>query len=142
VTAVHYADVTLDADGTVESVRFTCAGGPADLCHQWCAEGCEELCYGTPIRLWSPGQDVPELIAQAPAQGHQWEPMPPDGSSCRVVDWLDASGDWRDTYAGEDQDTPQLRAGRHVITEEWDGDNYLWSYAEDLLVVTDAGVPV
>jgi hypothetical protein len=132
VTAAHTVTVELDGDGTPGLVRFGCTGGPADECHQWCAEGCEEQCDGMPIRLWSPGQDAPELVAQAPAQGHRWEPMPPDGASCRLVDWLDGTGDWRDTYDGEDYDAPQpLRPGTHVIAVYWDGDDYTWHYAAD-----------
>jgi hypothetical protein len=137
VTATHTVTVELaeDDDGDVEVlfVRFGCTGGPEDECHQWCAEGCEEQCYGGRIIL---SGHLAELVAQAPLDGHRWEPMPPDGSSCRIVDWLDA-GDWQDTgfnADGEEISRDQLLPGTHVIEEEWTGDDYTWSYAEPAAV--------
>lgn len=136
MTAEHYAEAEVLEDGYA-SVRFVCTGGPEDECHQWCAEGCEETCLGGAIIL--SGAEL-ELVAQAPALGHRWEPMPPDGSSCRIVDWLDAVG-WQDTGWVEEPDAggerevthADLRPGLHRIEEEWTGDDYIWRYpAEDL----------
>lgn len=127
MTAQHFVDVELDEDGDVFLVTFVCAGTAGDICHQWCAEGCEEYCSSTPILT---GAEV-EIVAQAPLDGHRWEPMPLDGSYCRVVDWLDASG-WNETGWNEEDteiSADQLRPGRHLIEEEWTGDDYIWRYA-------------
>lgn len=129
MTAAHYAEAELDDDGTPIYVRFTCTGGPADICHQWCVS-CEESCTGTPV-LWP---TATEQVAQAPSGEHQWKPMPPDGSSCRITDWLDAIG-WEDSGWTEDDDqitAEQLRPGRHLIEEEWTGDDYIWRYPTEV----------
>lgn len=131
MTAQHFADVELDADGNPDVVRFVCSGGPDDECHQWCAEGCEEQCYGGdliltgakhPINLWRP------------VDAHRWAPMPPDGTRCRIAEWLGACG-WQDTgwvddeKVGDREVTPaDLRPGRHLIEDEWTGDDYIWRY--------------
>lgn len=122
MTAEHFVDVEIGGDGYV-SFRFTCTGGPGDVCHQWCAEGCEELCTADTIVL---DPERVELVAQAPTGAHQWEPMPPHGQSCRVVDWLDAVGG-ADAYADEDE---PHRPGRHPIAEEWTGADYVWTYRD------------
>jgi hypothetical protein len=123
VTAEHTVTVEADDDGTPYAFQFACTGGPDDVCHQWCAEGCDEECIGGGIILSAASV---EPNAQAPLAGHRWEPMPPDGRSCRVVDWLDAAGA-ADTYADEDE---PHRPGTHRIAEEWTGDDYMWSYAD------------
>lgn len=139
MTAEHYADVELYEDGEGAFVRFVCTGGPTDLCHQWCAEGCEESCLGGGIIPWAADTSGPSLIAQAPVQGHRWEPMPPDGSSCRIVDWLDAVS-WQDCGWVDEPDAggerevavQDLRPGRHRIEEEWAGDVYIWRYPAEV----------
>jgi hypothetical protein len=134
VTALHYADVELDGDGEPWLVRFVCTGSPEEVCRQWCAEGCEEACYGEPIRLWPHDE---ELVAQAPPAGHRWEPYSKDGTSCRIVDWLDAVGweetGWVDDGNGDREVTVvDLRPGRHRIEEEWTGDDYIWRYPAEV----------
>lgn len=132
--AEHYAEVELYPDGDLWPVRFICSGTDADECHQWCAEGCEESCTGSPIRLWSPeSPESPDdpLVAQAPVLGHRWTPAAYTSGGCRIVDWLDACGD-ADTYAGDDEPwgPHAAREGRHLIEVEWTGDDYVWSYPD------------
>lgn len=137
MTVEHFAEVELYEDGGGAFVRFVCTGTDEDLCRQWCAEGCEESCNGgLPIRWTANGPGV-ELVAQAPVDGHRWEPTPRIGeSSCREMDWLDAVG-WQDTGWVDDPDpgvgerevaVRDLRDGRHRIEIEWTGDDYVWRY--------------
>lgn len=119
MTAAHTITAELDDHGTPDLIRFACTGGPDDNCHQWCTEGCEEFCYASPER--KPQPDGTVIVT-----GHHWAPMPPDGRSCRIVDWLDASGA-EDTHADEDE---PYRPGTHPITAAWDGGDYVWAYAE------------
>jgi hypothetical protein len=126
MSAQHRLD--LAEPGTFMGARVICLGGPADMCQQWCAEGCEEQCYETPILS---GAQI-ELVAQAPIDGHRWEPT----GSCGIADWLDA-GDLAETYTGDDdiwqwdddgETQPGIRSG--LIDVSWDGEDYLWDYAE------------
>lgn len=110
----HRVEVELDDDGAPLFVRFTCDAPDGSLCRSWCTV-CEEECSGTPIL------GPVELIAQATIDGHPYEPVP----YCRIVEWLDAAG-WDETH---DEDEP-LRPGAEPIEDEWDGDSYLWHYAE------------
>lgn len=128
MSAQHRLD--LDQPGTFAFARVVCLGGPDDICQQWCAEGCEEECYGEDV-VYPPV----ELIVMAPVAGHRWEPMDPP--SCRVADWINNCG-IADTYAGDeavlawDDETdsqPKIRSG--LIAEEWTGDDYVWDYAEE-----------
>jgi hypothetical protein len=130
MSAEHYADVDL-TDPDWPTVRFVCTGGDTDLCHQWCAEGCEEQCLARRAIRWSP-----EAICQPTADAHRWEPSPRVGeSSCRIVDWLDAIG-WQESgWVDEPDDggerevtAADLRPGQHLIAEEWTGDDYIWRY--------------
>lgn len=130
MSAEHYAEVDL-TDPDWPTVRFVCTGDDADVCRQWCAEGCEEKCLGDDIVLW------PELTAgeEAPDGIHRWEPTPAiGGSSCREMDWLGAVG-WEDSGWTEDDDqitAAQLRPGRHRIETEWTGDDYIWRYPAEV----------
>lgn len=119
----HYVEVEVEDAGTEdETLRvgsFTCDAPEGSLCRSWCAEGCDEVCYGTPIL----GGEV-EVVAQAPLAGHRWEPVP----YCGVVEWLNGSDAYdREEAHGVDE---SLRPGVHPIEYEWDGDTYLWHYAE------------
>lgn len=117
--------IELAEPGTLIGARVVCDGEAGDVCQQWCAEGCEEQCYETPIL----GPDWPELCAMAPYEGHRWEPI----GSCRVTDWLNA-GDLGEACLDEDvlqfddagEAQPALRSG--VLSVSWDGDSYLWEY--------------
>lgn len=136
MSALHYADVELDDDGGALSVLFMCTGGPDDVCHQWCAQGCEESCTAPPKRR--PADPLNFVEGTYITAGHRWA----DTGSCRIVDWFDAVG-WRDTGWTQDDNeisAEQLRPGRHLIEEEWTGDDYIWRYAPEP-AVTDAGVP-
>jgi hypothetical protein len=129
ITTLHRLD--LDEPGTFIGARVVCLGTDDDICRQWCAEGCEEGCYGGGI---IPSPD-PGLIAQAPLAGHRWESI----GSCRIADWINACG-VEDSHVDEgafpwDEDgnsQPGIRSG--FIEEEWTGDDYVWSYAEDVEV--------
>lgn len=143
MSAQHFADVELDTDGDPWVVHFVCTGGAEDICRQWCVS-CEESCTGTPVL--TPAEV--ELIGQAPTDQHQWAPYTVSGStSCRIVDWLEAVG-WQDSgwvdepdNGGEREVTAaDLRSGRHLIEEEWTGEDYIWRYPAGP-AVTDAGVP-
>jgi hypothetical protein len=126
VTA-HLHRIDLAEPGTFDGARAVCLGTDDDRCRQWCAEGCEEACSGR--RIIPP--PAPELIAQAPVEGHRWEPI----GSCRVAEWIDAAG-LEDTCADDDalawdkamETQPGIRSG--FIEEEWTGDDYVWSYAD------------
>lgn len=113
--APHTVEVDLDEDGAPRVARFACHEPEGALCRSWCTV-CDETCAGTPIL------EPVELIAQAPVDGHPYEPV----SSCRFVDYLDAA-DWPEEVHAEDE---PLRPGVHPIECEWDGDTYLWRYAE------------
>lgn len=105
-----------DGSSSATVVRFTCSAPAGSLCRSWCVE-CEEECSATPIL-----REV-EQVAQAPLDGHRYEPVP----YCRVVEWLGAgdAGDREELHA----DDEPLRPGARPIEEEWDGDGYLWRYA-------------
>lgn len=127
MSAAHRLD--LFEAGTLTGARVVCLGTDADICRQWCAEGCEEGCYGEPI-LWPWPEDLP--VAQAPLDGHRWKPYE-DG--CRIAEWLNA-GDLSDTCADEDRlrfcadgcCQPGIRSG--LIDVSWDGDDYLWEWVD------------
>lgn len=130
MTVEHFIDVELDEDNYPSSVRFVCTGTADDICHRWCAEGCEESCTDS---------HYCETACEEPCgregQPHRWEPIS-DGTSCRIVDWLDAVG-WQDSGWHDDPElgdveitAEQLRPGRHRIEEEWTGDDYIWRYPE------------
>lgn len=119
----HFVEVTVEDEGTPDAFhtvqRFTCTAPAGSLCRAWCTEpDCEEACHGTPHL------GEVELIAQAPTGLHRWEPV----DYCRIVEWLGA-GDAYDREELHAEDEP-LRPGVHPIAEEWDGDTYLWRYAE------------
>ena len=129
MTAQHRLD--LFEEGSLLAARVVCLGGPEDECQQWCAEGCEEECYHTPI-LWP---TVKPPSPMAPIDGHQYMPS----GSCRFADWLnaddlyDACQDPDDDLFEWDEETdsqPRLRSG--LIDVEWDGETYLWQYAEEV----------
>lgn len=112
MSAVHTVTVEVDEDGTPWRFEFACSGGDSDRCRQWCAEdtNCEECSW----------------------EVHRWEPVP----YCREITWLDGCGA-HDTYIGADDGEPiPARSGR--IDIEWDGDGYLWRYAEPTPVVATA----
>lgn len=113
----HRVEVALDDDGDPTYVRFTCDAPSGSLCRSWCTV-CDETCSGTPIL------GTVEPIAQAPVDGHPYEPIP----YCRIVEWLGA-GDTQDSIELYAEDEA-LRPGTHPIEEEWDGGDYLWRYAE------------
>lgn len=113
--APHTVEVELDEDGDVRALGFACTAPEGSLCRSWCTV-CEETCSATPIL------GPVEQVAQAPVDGHPYEPV----ASCRVVDYLDAA-DWPEDVHAEDE---PLRPGVHPIEEEWDGDTYLWRYAD------------
>ena len=119
MTAVHTVDVEIE-DGVAIMFTFVCSGNDSSPCRMWCADGCEETCTERPV------VGDPDLVAQAPVDGHRFVPLRPP--TCRVADWLNAC-DGDDTYGADYVDEPH-RAGRHAIVEEWDGDSYLWTYAE------------
>lgn len=98
------------------SARFTCTAPIGATCRCWCTEGCDEFCSGKPV------YGDPELVAQAPVDGHRWA----DTGECRIVTWLENGGTPGELFMGED-DEP-LRSG--WIETEWEGDCYLWQYAE------------
>lgn len=115
----HLVEVEL-VDGEPTVARFVCTEPEGSLCRAWCVE-CEEQCVARSVYVAAEPLDP---IAQAPVEGHRFAPI----ASCRIVDWLGAggSGDMEELHA---EDEP-LRPGLHPIEEEWDGDTYLWSYAE------------
>jgi hypothetical protein len=117
----HRIEVEVDDDGAVECVRFTCDEPEGSLCRSWCTV-CEETCSAEPI-LGSATLALVELVAQAPVDGHLYEPVP----YCRFVEWLGA-GDTQDSIDLHDEDEP-LRPGTHPIEVAWDGDEYVWHYA-------------
>jgi hypothetical protein len=113
----HRVEVEVDDDGSPEYLSFTCDAPEGSLCRSWCTV-CEEECSGTPIL------GPVELVAQAPVDGHPYAPVP----YCRLVVWLGA-GDTQDAIERHDEDEA-LRPGTHPIEVSWDGDEYLWHYAE------------
>lgn len=119
----HLAEVEED-DGELSVVRFVCEAAPDALCRSWCVDGCEDECVARDVYV----SHAPDSIAaeQAPDGAHRFVPMDPP--TCRVVDYLGA-GDAHDRAELHAEDEP-LRPGRHPIVEEWDGDCYLWTYAE------------
>lgn len=120
----HLVEVEED-DGDLFVGRFVCEAVPDALCRSWCVE-CEEECRARDVYV----SDEPDGTAarHAPAGAHRFVPMDPP--TCRVVDYLNASaGDRFDSEELHAEDEP-LRPGRHPIVEEWDGDCYLWTYAE------------
>jgi hypothetical protein len=132
MTAQHYAEVEKYDDGGGAFVRFVCTGTDEDICHQWCAQDCEETCLARDVVLW-PAKVEPGGV---PDDIHQWAPSPRvGGSSCREMDWLDAVG-WQDTGWVDEPDkggdrevtVEDLRPGRHLIEMEWTGDDYIWRY--------------
>jgi hypothetical protein len=123
-------EVDEDSAGDLWVVRIVCHAAEDAICRCWCAEGCEETCYGSRIYV---AAEPPELVAQAPTEGHRWAPI----GSCRIVDWLEACG----AEDSHDEEEP-LRPGTHPIEADWDGDMYVWRYAEPDAAVTDAGVPL
>jgi len=96
--------------------RFTCSAPLGAQCRSWCAVGCEEICTDQPT---SHRQEDGTVIVV----GHPWE----DSGECRIVTWLENGGTPGELYMGED-DEP-VRDG--PIETDWDGDAYLWQYAED-----------
>lgn len=131
MSAQHRLD--LFEEGSLLAAKVVCLGGPEDECQQWCAEGCEEECRETPILHPAHKEPCP----QAPVDGHQWERI----DHCRIAEWLehddlyDACQDPDDDLFEWDEATdnqPRLRSG--LIDVEWDGETYLWSYAEEAVV--------
>lgn len=120
----HLVEV-VEEDGELYVERFVCEAAPDALCRSWCVEPeCEEQCVARDVYV----SHAPDSIAaeQAPEGAHRFVPMDPP--SCRVADWL-GMGDRHDREELHAEDEP-LRPGWHPIVEEWDGDCYLWSYAE------------
>lgn len=112
--------------GTFTGARIVCDGDDTSLCRQWCAEGCEEGCWHDPIPADT------ELIAQAPADGHRWEPI----GSCRAADWINARG-VEDSHTDDDgfpfdeDGDHQLGVRSAPVDVMWNDDDYVWAYVED-----------
>lgn len=135
----HLVEVDRNDDGDLYVVRFVCEADPLALCRAWCADGCEEECVAREVYV---SAEPVEPVAQAPVEGHRFAPM--GEGRCRVVEWLGAGNaeDALDLYAGDDLDRWNraiLRPGRHPIEESWDGDSYLWEYAEQPAAVRQEG---
>jgi hypothetical protein len=125
----HLIEVDRNEDGDLYVARFVCHAPPDALCRSWCVE-CEETCTARTVYVATEPLDV----AQAPPEGHRFAPMDPP--TCRIVDWLGAGDayDREELYAGDDLDERNrviLRPGLRPIEESWDGDSYLWEYADE-----------
>lgn len=111
----HFIDWRID-NAREPYARFRCTADVGAHCRAWCAEGCEEFCSHQPrtAATWEDGTRV--------VVGHRWE----DTGECRIVTWLENGGTPGELFMGDDE-TP-VRSGE--IEVEWDGDCYLWQYAE------------
>lgn len=136
----HLVEVDRNEDDELYVVRFVCEAAPEALCRAWCADGCEEVCLARTVYVAA----EPLLLAQAPPEGHRFVPMDPP--SCRVADWLNVGDayDRAELYSGIEVDERGhvlLRPGRRPIEDEWDGDGYLWSYADEVAEPAHPGYP-
>lgn len=111
--SIHRIEWRID-NASEPYARFSCSAEIGAICRSWCAVGCEEFCESQPRRL--PQSDGTTVVI-----GHPWE----DSGECRIVAWLENSGTAGELYSGDDE---PLRSG--PIEYEWDGDAYLWQYAE------------
>lgn len=123
MTAQHRLE--LAEPGSFAGARVVCLGTEEDLCRRWCAEGCEEGCWHTPLAA-----EV-ELVAQAPVEGHRWEPL----GYCREATWLEAVGIEElhadpDGFPFDEDGAAQLGVRSGLIEISWTDDDYVWSYAE------------
>jgi hypothetical protein len=128
----HLVEVDTNEDGELYVARFMCRAAPDALCRSWCVE-CEEECTAPSVYVAAEPLDP---VAQAPVDAHRFAPLDPPGERCRVVDWLGAGDayDREELYAGDDLDERNrviLRPGLRPIEESWDGDSYLWEYADE-----------
>lgn len=106
VDSVHSVSWDLEAGYCAGTLQCTAPAGSP--CRLWCSVGCEEYCVNP--------DEHPQV----------------DQGRCLVVEWMDACGDGAiDLYEGE-KTTPH----DGPITCRWDGDGYLWSYAEDVTSAT------
>lgn len=124
MSALHRLD--LFEAGSFSGAVVVCLAPDTDLCRQWCAEGCEEGCWHTPITA------ADELVAQATVDGHRWEPI----GSCRMADWINAVGVEElladpDGFPFDEDGDRQIGVRSGLIDIEWNDDDYVWSYAED-----------
>ena len=136
----HLVEVDRNEDDELYVVRFVCKAAPDAVCRSWCADGCDEVCRARSVYVSA----EPVEVAQAPVDSHRFVPMDPP--SCRVADWLNVGDayDREELYAGielDERNRPILRPGLQPIEEEWDGDSYLWSYADELTEPEPPGRP-
>ena len=121
VAAVH--SVTWDHDGDRIHGRMVCSAGELADCRTSCAEGCES---------WGDVSDDGAAHTLSDGTVHAMRPH----EYCNVVEWI-ANGDVLETYY-DGADRP-VHDGPVLIS--WDGDDYLWRYADQPADGAAAPVP-
>lgn len=127
----HLVEVDTNEDGDLYVVRFVCQAADDAVCRAWCVE-CEETCTARDVFVSAEPDGT--AARHAPEGAHRFVPMDPP--TCRIADWLGAGDayDREELYAGDDLDERNrviLRPGLQPIEESWDGDSYLWEYADE-----------
>jgi hypothetical protein len=111
---LHRIEWTIRDDGGPQA-RLSCDAPEGSKCRLECAEQCGSESW--PCRSWDPATD-------------DWSPVYHDLTDSG---WCGVLAYWDDGTAAEvyDQDAGEAQVRSGPISVRWNGDNYLWRYADE-----------